>query len=206
MADDATIEKRGPGRPRSEATRRAIFDAALDLLHSEPYRDISIDRIAARAKVGKQSIYRWWSSKAELILEAYIERATASVPPVEPSPDSLADLEATLKRLCAVVSQPGVRKVFRVKFHDIFVARRHDVFGHILKVGMERGQLRADVAIDDVLDVTLGSIWFRLLSGTSRPLDDAYAEMLVDLLRARLARSPDDAMPPVRRPDAIVEA
>ena len=50
------------------------------MLEAEPYPKISIERIAAEAKVGKQSIYRWWDSKADVLLEAYTERAVRRLP------------------------------------------------------------------------------------------------------------------------------
>jgi len=66
--------KRSRGRPRSDATRQGILEAAVELMGSTPYREITVEGIAQRAKVGKQSIYRWWPSKADLVLEAYTER------------------------------------------------------------------------------------------------------------------------------------
>jgi AcrR family transcriptional regulator len=216
---EEALEKRAPGRPRSEATRRAILDAALDLLHTEPYRQISIDKIALRAKVGKQSIYRWWHSKADLILEAYLARATASVPMIAETGDAFVDFESTLKRLCSVLSQPGVQKSFcsfvaeaqfdeefRAKFYTQFVSRRQDLFGKILEQGLERGQIRADANLDETLDFVLGAVWYRLLSGTPRKLDDRYAETICDTLRASLARSPTDAKRPLRQELSMFEA
>src|SRR5688500_17631987 len=58
---------------RSEKSRRAIYDAALALVSEVGYPKTTIEGIAARAGVGKQTIYRWWSSKADVLLEAFID-------------------------------------------------------------------------------------------------------------------------------------
>src|ERR1700743_3311623 len=70
------------GRPRCMETHKAILCAAADLLESTCYRDISVERIAASAGVGKQTIYRWYDSKADLLLDAFLTRYTEALPPV----------------------------------------------------------------------------------------------------------------------------
>ncbi|WP_335931955.1 TetR/AcrR family transcriptional regulator [Streptomyces sp. PTD5-9] len=66
-------EKRPPDSSRrSERSRRAIHDAALALVGEAGYRATTIEAIAARAGVGKQTIYRWWPSKAAVLLEAFV--------------------------------------------------------------------------------------------------------------------------------------
>ena len=92
---------------RSEKSRRAIYDAALALVGEVGYPKTTIEGIAARAGVGKQTIYRWWSSKAEVLLEAFIDlSAQAAEAAARPEvvgehaeydiPDT-GDLEADLK-------------------------------------------------------------------------------------------------------------
>lgn len=205
--DDASTERRKPGRPRSQTTRRAILDAALQLLRTEDYRDISIDRISMDAKVGKQSIYRWWSSKAELILEAYADRAVQMAPPPSAlTGDAFADLEAALARLFEIMADDQVSRsvrsfiaeaqfdpAFRATFYQAFVSRRHAFFGGILERGVAAGQLRSDLDIEGTMDIILGAFWFRLLSGGPRPLDREYARLIVGLLRPGLARPADAA-------------
>ncbi|QDY76512.1 TetR/AcrR family transcriptional regulator [Streptomyces qinzhouensis] len=81
---------------RSERSRRAIYEAALGLVIEVGYARTTIEGIASRAGVGKQTIYRWWPSKAAVLLEAFLDL----VAPVDPAHDHFpdtGDLEADLK-------------------------------------------------------------------------------------------------------------
>ena len=186
---------RPPGRPRSDATRQAILDASAHLLETESYDKISIERIAAEAKVGKQSIYRWWGGKADVVLAAYTERVLPRLPPRPPTDDALGDLEDFLRRLFQSVSAPLVRRTmqgllaeaqldadFRIKFYGVFVASRRTLFRQVLRHGVGLGQFRADLDIEITIDLLNGAFWYRLLSGAEDDLDDAFAASLVRTL------------------------
>lgn len=192
--------KRAPGRPRCEVTQQAIVDSALELLQSDDYRDISIDRIAAHAKVGKQTIYRWWPSKADLFLEAYSARSLARVPVVLPSGDAFVDLEDMLRRWFLVLRNAliakGVRcmiaeaqlsEEFRAKFEQQFVTPRRKALRETLRHGIELGQIRPDADLETALDMILGAIWHRLIMASAGSLDEAFAGALVALVRSALA-------------------
>src|SRR3954471_7262811 len=75
------------GRRRSNKSHKAILQAALDLLEQDGYRALTIEAIAARAGVGKQTIYRWWPSKAAVVLEAFTVNAATQIP--QPNTGSL---------------------------------------------------------------------------------------------------------------------
>src|ERR1700678_1115185 len=68
--------KRSPGRPRSEQARVAILRSTLKLLGENGFPDLTIEAVAARAKVGKATVYRWWPDKAALIADAFASSAT----------------------------------------------------------------------------------------------------------------------------------
>ncbi|MEO1544130.1 MAG: TetR/AcrR family transcriptional regulator [Pseudomonadota bacterium] len=199
----ASKQARGAGRPRSEACHSAILDAASLLLDTEPYHKISIERIAEMAKCGKPTIYRWWPSKADLILEAYRAEGMRRVPPTEPSDDAFADLEDFLKRLLrahrnrtasrglrALIAESQFDPEFRQKFYSVFLEMRRDMMRAILRSGIEKGQFRKDLDEEAAVDLLFGGFWYRLLSGTSSPLNDAYAEAMVALVKPSLAANP----------------
>ncbi|WP_326706160.1 TetR/AcrR family transcriptional regulator [Streptomyces cyaneofuscatus] len=69
---------------RSDRSRRAIYDAALALVGESGYRRTTIEGIAARAGVGKQTIYRWWPSKAAVLMEAFLDLAARAAEEAAP--------------------------------------------------------------------------------------------------------------------------
>ncbi|MFE3093685.1 TetR/AcrR family transcriptional regulator [Streptomyces sp. NPDC059248] len=81
---------------RSERSRRAIYEAALALVAEVGYGRTTIEGIATRAGVGKQTIYRWWPSKAAVLLEAFLDLVAPADPAHGAFPDT-GDLEADLK-------------------------------------------------------------------------------------------------------------
>src|SRR6187551_2581524 len=83
MATEATTRM---GRPRSERARRAVLHAVDDLLVDVGYAALTMKGIAERAGVGRQTVYRWWSTKAEILFEASVADAEEelAVPPAAP--------------------------------------------------------------------------------------------------------------------------
>lgn len=191
---------RGVGRPRSETTHQAILQAAVELLENENYQSVSINRIADTAGVSKQTIYRWWDTKADLVLEAYTRRVLKRATPPEPSDDPLEELRKLLVTFFDTLQEPRVNRglrsliaeaqfdpAFRTKFHGVFVTTRRNLMRQVLDHGIALGQIRRDVDLDLVLDVIYGAFWYRLLSGTSSPLDPAFAASLIELVRPALS-------------------
>ena len=78
----ATLENspRGPGRPRDEAARRRILQAALDLMDETAFAQVSAEAIAERAGVSKATVYRWWPNKAAVVIEAFREAVAPELP------------------------------------------------------------------------------------------------------------------------------
>jgi AcrR family transcriptional regulator len=202
-----TQSPRSPGRPRSDTTRQAILDASAHLLETESYDRISIERIAAEAKVGKQSIYRWWGGKADVMLAAYTERVLPRLPPRQPTDDAVGDLEDFLKQYFATVRAPLVRRAmqgllaeaqldadFRLRFYGVFVASRRTIFRQLIRHGIALGQMRADVDVEMVIDLLNGAFWYRLLSGAEDEIDDAFAERLVATLLPTLVVAREAAL------------
>ena len=91
------MERPHTGRRRNEAAREAIIDAAITLLQEVGYEGFTIERLASDAGVGKQTVYRWWPSKAAVIAEAVGARAQHTIP----LPDT-----GTLAAICGSSSRP----------------------------------------------------------------------------------------------------
>ena len=188
-------EARAPGRPREAATEDAIIDAALSLLDETCYSEITIEKIATRAGVGKPTIYRRWKTKADIVLNAYAQRAANRTPPYVPSEDVFADLQLSLERLFAVTTHPvnnrAVRcfiaesqydEAFRKTFFDLFLKKRREAIAVILRHGQTMGQVSKDLDLDVACDLIYGAFSARLIH-SALPLDAAFAAGIVDQLR-----------------------
>src|SRR4051794_14530032 len=90
---------------RSERARQAILDAALELCQEQSFAGLTMEGIAKRAGVGKQTIYRWWPSKAAILLEALTERATATLD-FPDTGDIVADLRSQMSLVVSAFNDP----------------------------------------------------------------------------------------------------
>jgi len=105
---------RGPGAVRNERARRAILRAASELLAIDGYDHLTIEGIAARAHVGKPTIYRWWSSKSALIAECLVDHTLlpGTFAP-QNTGDIIADISAWFEDVIHFMSEPGTSTLVR---------------------------------------------------------------------------------------------
>jgi AcrR family transcriptional regulator len=178
------------GRPRSEDCHEAVLGAVLDILDKEGYSALTIEGVARHAGVGKQTIYRWWKSKPELVLEAYANHSASKLPMPDKG-DVTADLESffcgAFKRLNDI-SGPTMRGLmadavydanFMLILRDVLIAKRRDAVMQVLERGIARGQLREDADLLVMTDMLLGAVWYRLLVQHAK-LDARFAKQLVN--------------------------
>ncbi len=190
---------------RKESSRVAILDAALALCRDEGYARLSVEAIAARAGVGKQTIYRWWPSKGAVLLEALDrEAATAEFPDTG---DVVADLRTTIRDVVRSQANPGLGPPFAALMaeaqHDPslghlllerFITPRRAPIAARLRRAQRDGQVSEDLDVDAVLEVIFGALFHRLLL-PSGPLDAAYADFVVDAVLAGTAAARPDRRP-----------
>jgi AcrR family transcriptional regulator len=190
-------EKALRGRPRSTECHGAILDSVLQLMQKEGYNAVTIEGVARHAGVGKQTIYRWWGSRAELILEAFANHAADVVP--TPDRGSIReDLEvfiaAGFKRLfkgygeimrglmADAILDPEFNKILR----EAFILRRRAATKEILRRGIERGEIAKDTDMDLMIDMLFGPVWFRLLVQHAK-LDATFARQIIDAVLTAFA-------------------
>ena len=167
--------------------------AALELAAEIGYGRLTIEGIAARAGVGKQTIYRWWPSKADILLEAGAAKAELRVP-VTDRGSYRADLRAFLEASYEMAGYPGLADLLRAlmaeaqvdrefgdRFRAAFLERRREALAVIIDRARERGDLPARPAPAIVADIVFGTIWYRILA-TRRPLDADLVDDLIGLL------------------------
>ena len=186
--------RRAPGRPRSEQAKAAILHAAIDELRAHGYATMTIAGIAARAGVGKQTIYRWWTSKADVVLDAMLELATTRIEVPDSGSleeDLRAFLRATFRQrsqrpvLIGLMAEALLDPAFHAAFRERFLFSRRDVLRTILQRGADRGEIR-DADFELMIDVVFGVLWYRLMLD-HLPLDQALVDDLVPLIVATQA-------------------
>lgn len=190
------IARRPRGRPRNEQTRDAVLSAAFELGASDDAQDFSVAGIAALAGVSKQTVYRWWPSKGDVLLEAIARNADIKVPTVDHGSYE-RDLYWFMKVTYDELKRPGMRialrnlmaqsqqdQEFQDRFRQGLIDRRRAALQVIVKRADERGDLPPGLSHDLIGDIVAGVHWYRLLA-TGRPLDDGDAEALAGFLAQR---------------------
>ncbi|WP_246095289.1 TetR/AcrR family transcriptional regulator [Streptomyces roseicoloratus] len=180
------------GRPRSEAADQAILDAVVGLLESGlPLTELSIEKIARTAGVGKATIYRRWAGKEELLIE--LLRSAEPPDPVLPGTTVRDDLVSLLesmrqrglvKRTSALLhnvfsQMQSYPKLWEAYHHTVIEPRRRLGLDAIRR-GMERGELRADLDVELVNDLFVGPLLLRSVIRPGAPLSPGLPEEIVD--------------------------
>jgi AcrR family transcriptional regulator len=181
-----------PGRKRSEESRLAILTAALELTSENGYAGLTIDGIAARSGSGKQTIYRWWPSKDDVLLEALATKVDLQVPTLDEG-SYPADLRAFLMAslavgrrqpvidvLRALMARAQIDDEFRQRFRASFLQRRRDALAVIIDRAQTRGDLPPRPSPGTVADIIFGVIWYRILA-SPRPFDNQL-QLIDDLV------------------------
>lgn len=180
-----------PGRPKSEAASTALKEAALQLVRENGYSNVSISQIIAMAGVSRQTLYARWPTKAELVLDAFLELAHARTTPPDLAGDTprdklLADFlgeifdhinedgDSLRSLIAAAQADPGFRDVFWSRF----VSPRAEIVRRLLADAQLRGELDASRDIDLLSSFIHGAFWYRLLNG--RPLGNELTTAIVD--------------------------
>jgi AcrR family transcriptional regulator len=185
---------------RSERSRRAIYDAALALVAETGYSRTTIEGIASRAGVGKQTIYRWWPSKAAVLLEAFIdlsEQASEAAGTDGYEIPDTGDLEADLRLVLratvdemnsphydiparALAAEGVINAEVGAQFVEKLLEPQLRLYVTRLRAAQEAGQVRAGIDPRVALELFVGPLAHRWLLRTL-PLTHDYADEIVDL-------------------------
>jgi AcrR family transcriptional regulator len=181
---------------RNERSHRAILDAAIAVIGELGYERASVEAIARRAGVGKQTIYRWWPSKGAVILEALVDRRDAAIADL-PLPETgglVQDLRSALHSATQLLASPDLRAAYQaviaamqsdpklVRMHDeLYAQPRVEGVQRIVAQAQERGELRADIDTQTLVDMLWGAMYYRLLLHT-RPLEPRQVDAALDIV------------------------
>lgn len=166
------------------------MNAVLALLAEEGFSRMTVEGVAARAGVGKATVYRRWSSKVPLVIDALDTLASERLP-VPDTGSVRGDLTEFLTQLVRVMSGPYGRLLAPLveaisrneelaeAFRRDLIAPRRDVGLEIVRRGIARGELRPDLHLDVALDVPVGIVFQRVLI-TGDSVDEELVGRIVD--------------------------
>ncbi|GAA0561249.1 TetR/AcrR family transcriptional regulator [Paractinoplanes ferrugineus] len=185
---------RGNRHGRSEQARLAVLHAADDLLVENGFARLTVEGIAQRAGVAKQTIYRWWPSKTDILFEAFVTDAAEEITPPDTG-DLTRDLITYLGALARFLTASDAGAVFRAltaeSQHDPALAarlRQEHWTGQrvrdrqLLQRAVERGDLPAMADLDTIVDRLVGPLYYRaLVTG-----QEITTEFVTELVRATI--------------------
>jgi AcrR family transcriptional regulator len=178
------------GRPRRADARQAILDATLALLAERGFHGTTIEAIAARAGVGRNTIYRRWPTKEELLADA-LRELTAELD-ARDGDDLYAILLAWVRDFIELFADPLFSRVlpavlgelqrnpaFARLYGERVVRPRREALAELLADALARGELRQGVDVEQVADLLAGAPFLRLLPLGLPPISERYAEQLL---------------------------
>lgn len=190
--------RRPRGRPRSTSAGSDIVRATLELLAEGGFQAATIEAIADRAGVGRNTIYRRWSSKEELVADALLE--LTSDLDLQEGDDVYALLLDWIRDFARVFADPlfgrilpavlgelSTNPVFAEVYSERVVRPRYGALLELLTTARERGDLRRDANVEQVADLLAGPPFIRLLPLGLPPVTERYAEELLETIWSGIA-------------------
>jgi AcrR family transcriptional regulator len=179
------------GRPPSEtaASHAAIMDAVYALLQGKSVRDLTMEEVAKRAKVGKPTLYKWWPTKATLVLAMLCERMAHNLekPLDRTAEESLRFRVRSLidafngpfgKIVAGLIAEGQSEPAILREFFDRWVSPRRNATVADLERGKSAGELRSETEPELLNDAIFGAIYYRMLL-RSGPLTRRFGEELI---------------------------
>jgi AcrR family transcriptional regulator len=176
------------GRPRNDHIHKLILNTALDLAFELGFRPLSVEAIAAKAGVGKTTIYRRWPNKGAVVMDAFLSIVGPKT--IFPSTDrAINSIQLQMRaQVKAFRSKYGnmVRSLVGdgqfdsdvlEAFRQRWILPRRQLARNAIELAMKQGDLRSDLDVDTVIDTLYAPIYYRLMFETG-PISDAYANVL----------------------------
>jgi AcrR family transcriptional regulator len=188
---DTATRHHGNRHGRSEAARVAVLEAADDLLVERGFAGVTIEGIAARAGVAKQTIYRWWTSKTAILFDALLTDAAEHFTPPDHG-DLGSDLRGHLRQIATFLTATDAGVVCRAlagqaqhdpevatRFQSDFVGPQRDRDREPFLRAQRRGELSQAEDIDLAVDQLVGPIYYRVLI-TGERVPPEFTDALVN--------------------------
>lgn len=190
-AETRPTKGRAPHR-RDENARLAVLHAADDLLLERGFGAVTIEGIATRAGVAKQTIYRWWSSKVDVLLDTLVDDASHQLT-VPDTGSAVADIRRYLRALARFLAEEPAGKVLLALigeaqhdaevaqvFRQLYLVPQRQREREMLERGIAAGELTGPLDVDATLDALCGPVVYRALTGA--PIPQGFTDGLVDTI------------------------
>lgn len=181
-----------PGRPRSEAAEQAMLDAALEAVSERGVEGVRCEDVAARAGVGKATLYRRWSGKEDMLIAAFAS-LKRPLPPAR-GESAREDLVAMLDVIAKDANDPRYARQFALlhgegarfprlvaRYKEEIVEPRREAIRSVLRRGITTGELRADIDVEVAMLALTGAVMAREKHDAG-PAAPGFAERVVDEL------------------------
>jgi AcrR family transcriptional regulator len=192
------------GRPRQASAGKAIVDATLELLAERGFQEATIEAIAARAGVGRNTIYRRWASKEELIVDALQELVVDL--DFQEDGDVYSLLLDWIRDFVRVFGDPLYGRILPVVLGELqrnpefarvyseqIVQPRYEALLEFLRAAVERGELHPEADPEHIVDLLAAPPFVRALPVGLPPVSERYPEELLETIWRGIA-------PPAPRP------
>jgi AcrR family transcriptional regulator len=199
---DRIEDDKVPGRPRDSRTTGRILDAALDLGLELGFDGLTVEGVAARAGVGKTTIYRRWPDVWSVVVDAVLDKVNRTAP-VEHRATARESFAVSMrlvaksfrghhgKILRPLIGRAQIDETLRKTLADRWLLARRKISREIVRGGIASGELREGLDPDVVLDALYGPLYHRLLlpyDGDATRLSDSYIDALIDTVFGGLER------------------
>ncbi len=190
---------RGRGRPRCDEAHQKILQAAYDLVLEVGFNDLTIEGVAAKACVGKPTIYRRWATKARLVMDAFLANTCQELTFSETASAREA-IAQQMYQLVELMNSPRGQIIATIigggqtdtelltAYRENWLQPRRQLAKQVINKGIEVGELRNNIDVDVVIDALYSSIFYRLLLKHA-PLTEEFVDTLVDVMMQGLANS-----------------
>lgn len=190
-----TAARRGRGRRPAAEVREAVLAAAAAMLLNGGMRDITFEKVAARAGASKMTLYKWWPTPGALAFDAYFA-ATAPALAFDDTGDLERDLTTQMHAFVSLLTERENGRVvaalvgaaqsdpdLAAAFTEHYTLPRRALAVDRLRSAQREGQIRADVDLESIVDQLWGACYHRLLL-PARPLDTDFADTIIRNLLA----------------------
>jgi len=174
---------------KTSRRKQCILDAVIAALEDYEYSKLTVEEIAARAGVGKSTIYRWWKHKSDLVFEAF-KQETASVFELDYAQSLEFNLKQQLLKLSHALNRPIGRALMVVlsehreaagAFFSQYLLPRREATRKLIQLAIEQGEIRADYPFEMMLDTLYAPIHYQMIFFNRQP-DEAYIQALLNLV------------------------